>query len=72
MFTDALKRFREQQDGAITVDWIVLTAAIIGLGLICLGIFTTASSGTSNTISNELGKIEARVANGTVLEGKKP
>ncbi|MGR3434862.1 MAG: hypothetical protein ACU0CO_08260 [Shimia sp.] len=27
------KTFRSAEDGAITVDWVVLTAAIVGLGV---------------------------------------
>lgn len=28
-----IKRFRSEQDGAISVDWVVLTAAIVGLAV---------------------------------------
>jgi len=28
-----LKSFFAREDGAITVDWVVLTAAIVGLGI---------------------------------------
>jgi len=28
-----IKNFRADEDGAVTVDWVVLTAAIVGLGL---------------------------------------
>jgi len=34
--TAALSNFRHSEDGAVTVDWIVLTAAIVGLGLAVL------------------------------------
>ncbi len=27
------KSFRQNEDGAVTVDWVVLTAAIVGLGI---------------------------------------
>ena len=29
----ALKNFRKDEAGAVTVDWVVLTAAIVGLGI---------------------------------------
>ena len=29
-----IKNFRNDEDGAVTVDWVVLTAAIVLLGLI--------------------------------------
>ncbi len=28
-----IKNFRADEDGAVTVDWVVLTAAIVGLGI---------------------------------------
>ena len=28
-----IKKFRKDEDGAVTVDWVVLTAAIVGLGI---------------------------------------
>ncbi|WP_202530546.1 hypothetical protein [Maritimibacter harenae] len=30
------KQFRAEEDGAVTVDWVVLTAAIVGLGIAVL------------------------------------
>jgi Flp pilus assembly pilin Flp len=30
---DFIKNFRAEEDGAVTVDWVVLTAAIVGLGI---------------------------------------
>ena len=32
----ALKEFCREESGAVTVDWVVLTAAIIGLGMIVM------------------------------------
>jgi Flp pilus assembly pilin Flp len=31
--TNKILRFASDQDGAVTVDWVVLTAAIVGLGI---------------------------------------
>ena len=31
-----INRFRADEDGAVTVDWVVLTAAIVGLGIAVL------------------------------------
>ena len=33
---DFIKNFRADEDGAVTVDWVVLTAAIVGLGIAVL------------------------------------
>ena len=31
--TNFFKRFAQDESGAVTVDWVVLTAAIVGLGI---------------------------------------
>lgn len=31
-----IKNFRAEEDGAVTVDWVVLTAAIVGLGIVAI------------------------------------
>ncbi|MEM9349109.1 MAG: hypothetical protein AAGA47_02530 [Pseudomonadota bacterium] len=38
-------KFRRDEDGAVTVDWVVLTAAIVGLGI---AILTTVSGGVGD------------------------
>ena len=30
------KNFKNDESGAVTVDWVVLTAAVVGLGLIVI------------------------------------
>ncbi|MEC8041335.1 MAG: pilus assembly protein [Pseudomonadota bacterium] len=37
-----IKNFRKDEDGAVTVDWVVLTAAVVGLGIAAV---TTVSNG---------------------------
>jgi len=44
-----LKTFRNDESGAVTVDWVVLTAAIVGLGLV---VMTTVSDGLQTAASN--------------------
>lgn len=36
-----LKNFRKDEDGAVTVDWVVLTAGIIGLGIAVFSVLET-------------------------------
>lgn len=31
-----LKSFKNDESGAVTVDWVVLTAAVVGLGLLVI------------------------------------
>lgn len=40
-----IKRFNQDEDGAVTVDWVVLTAAIVGLGI---AVLTSVSGGTTS------------------------
>jgi Flp pilus assembly pilin Flp len=49
-----IKTFAANESGAVTVDWVVLTAAIVGLGL---AVITSVRSGVGTlgtNISNSL------------------
>jgi len=35
--TKFLNKFRKDEDGAVTVDWVVLTAAVVGLAIAAYG-----------------------------------
>ncbi|MFX0544896.1 hypothetical protein ACEWPL_005060 [Roseovarius sp. S1116L3] len=37
-----IKNFRADEDGAVTVDWVVLTAAVVGLGVVAVGTVRTS------------------------------
>ncbi len=43
------KSFLEDTDGAVSVDWVVLTAALVGIGL---AVIVSVSSGASNIAVN--------------------
>ena len=48
------KTFKNDESGAVTVDWVVLTAAIVGLGMV---VMTTVGGGIedlSTAIVNDL------------------
>jgi len=48
--TNLLKKFRKDEDGAVTVDWVVLTAAVVGLAVAAYSsIETGATSLTDRT-----------------------
>lgn len=36
MMLEPLKNFETEEDGAVTVDWVVLTAAVVGFGMLVL------------------------------------
>lgn len=46
-FAFNIKRFSRDEDGAVTVDWVVLTAAIVGLAVVA---FNTIGDGTEDLI----------------------
>lgn len=48
------KTFIDQEDGAVTVDWVVLTAAIVGLGIAVYGVVSTGVEDLSTDISDQL------------------
>jgi len=48
------KMFLKDEDGAVTVDWVVLTAAIVGIGLIVLQIIRGGIIEAASAIRNEL------------------
>jgi Flp pilus assembly pilin Flp len=44
--------FLRREDGAITVDWVVLSAAIIGLGMIVLIPIAFSTESATHTIAD--------------------
>ena len=45
-----IKNFRADENGAVTVDWVVLTAAVVGLAVAAYSSIQTGSTGlTANT-----------------------
>ena len=51
------KTFCRDEDGAVTVDWVVLTAAIVGLGIATLAAVSSGVQDLSQDISSQL-KVE--------------
>ncbi|MDF1872265.1 hypothetical protein [Vannielia sp.] len=49
-----VKNFRNDEDGAVTVDWVVLTAAIVGLGIAVLASVSDGVTSLAGKISGEL------------------
>ncbi|OWY01159.1 hypothetical protein B6V75_16225 [Thioclava sp. F1Mire-8] len=49
-----LKKFHDEEDGAVTVDWVVLTAAVVGLGAAALALVRTQTAGLSDRIATYL------------------
>jgi len=50
-----IARFRKDESGAVTVDWVVLTAALVALA-VGIGIFITDGlNDTAQTIASNIG-----------------
>ncbi|NBC34764.1 MAG: hypothetical protein GVY13_18990 [Alphaproteobacteria bacterium] len=49
-----IKNFRTDEDGAVTVDWVVLTAAIVGLGIAVLTTVGEQADALGDDIATEM------------------
>lgn len=49
-----LKTFFEAEDGAVTVDWVVITASLVGLGLAVISLISRGTEEVSNDIDSAL------------------
>ena len=57
------KSFKNDEAGAVTVDWVVLTAAIVGLGIVVMNIVGGGIEGLSEDIVTELDNTTAGYGN---------
>jgi len=48
------KNFKNDESGAVTVDWVVLTAAIVGLGIAVLAAVSDGVENLSGDIDTQL------------------
>ena len=53
-----IENFRNDEDGAVTVDFVVLTAAIVLLGLAVGGAIGGAARELGNNIADEIANVE--------------
>lgn len=49
-----LTEFNENESGAVTVDWVVLTAAIVGIALAVIALVSTGVEDASTGVNEEL------------------
>lgn len=50
----ALKKFRTDEDGAITVEWVVLTSLASFMAILVLTIVTQGAEDLATKVSNDL------------------
>ncbi len=48
------KSFKNDESGAVTVDWVVLTAAIVGLGMVVMTQVGSSITGLAGEIAADL------------------
>lgn len=60
MMWDALDQFLVNDDGAITVDWVVLTAGIVGLGIFVMVALSDNIGNVTDHIETELSNTPAQ------------
>ena len=57
------KAFKKDESGAVTVDWVVLTAAIVGLGMVVMTTVGGGITGLGDAIETDLGSRSAGYEN---------
>ena len=53
-FFKIARKIRAEEDGAVTVDWVVLTAAVVGLGAAALTLVRAQTGTLSSAIGSYL------------------
>ncbi len=61
-----IKHFRKDEDGAVTVDWVVLTAAVVALAVVAYQSIGQKTADLSETTAT---KIEYKELTGTASGG---
>ncbi|KEO54037.1 hypothetical protein [Thioclava pacifica] len=57
-FLTMLRIMREDEEGAVTVDWVVLTSAVVSFGMLVGSVIWGQTGGLSKTIADYLGTAE--------------
>ena len=60
-----IKKFRKDEEGAVTVDWVVLTAAVVGLGVAAFTAVETSTSGLTTEMTTALNSADATTTIGS-------
>jgi hypothetical protein len=52
-----LRKFHQTEEGAVTVDWVVLTAALVGLGFGVVSVFANSTGDVGDAVSSRMTSI---------------
>ena len=64
-----IKNFRNDEDGAVTVDWVVLTAAVVGLAIAAYSSIEEGATDLTSDTSTYL-KAQDPSTNGTMQDAR--
>ena len=59
---EKVNSFLKSESGAVTVDWVVLTAAIVGIAIAVIGLISSGVNSASSGINDELSDVGSLVA----------
>lgn len=51
---NVFKRFKNEESGAVTVDWVVLTGAVVGLGIIIANTMGSSIQNAATAVSTDI------------------
>ena len=57
------RAIKDDESGAVTVDWVVLTAAIVGMGIAIVASVKLASQGLADRIAGTINSIQPNCEN---------
>ena len=60
-----MRTFRADENGAVTVDWVVLTAAIVGSGIGTVVVIRTGALDWASDLGDALSAVEVAILEGT-------
>ena len=60
----SIKGFVKDETAAVTVDWVVLTAAVVGIAIAVAATIETSLNSSATTVSNNLGTAVASLTGG--------
>jgi hypothetical protein len=58
-----VKVFARNEDGAVTVDWVVLTAAVVGLGIGVVSVLSNSTQNVGDVIADGLSAVSVDTSN---------
>ncbi|MCA0907527.1 hypothetical protein LCM27_14085 [Ruegeria marisrubri] len=64
-----IKNFRKDEDGAVTVDWVVLTAAVIGLAAVAYQQISAGATGLATGVNEALNAASLSTGSNTATGG---